>query len=412
MPRITLCFAAADRDVANTIGLRLEKCGFDVLQRSLDASQKTTGTRSRSADCLVVIWSDAAARAPGRTEGVRSAIDAWAANRLVLLARDTTSLPPGLRDLPKVAFTDGSARQIAEALDRVNAVLAVREDAVTTATRPEIDNLRSRAAPAPAPLATDTAEGGGTVKTSRIPVALVVLFLAVALSGGAYFSLRSSDRVPSSRLDENSQPVEARPGASEKALRTPKAFATAKESWSSEDVFVVASLAGLGGIALIVLGYTWHRPRASRVPESRASTPATGVFGLTSPPPTVFVSYSRRDEREVDRLVQQLKEAGVDVWIDRNSAASDRYAGQIVRAIRASHLVALMSSRNALLSDHVIREIYVAGDYSKPFLVFQLDPSNFPDDVSYFITGFPRLRVGAVNRQELLSEIRRLIAAR
>jgi hypothetical protein len=73
--------------------------------------------------------------------------------------------------------------------------------------------------------------------------------------------------------------------------------------------------------------------------------------------------------------------------------------------------VALMCSRNAFTSDHVIREVYVAGDYKKPFLAFQLDPTEFPDDILYFISGFPRLPVAAVNSQQLRSEIARLVAA-
>ena len=88
---------------------------------------------------------------------------------------------------------------------------------------------------------------------------------------------------------------------------------------------------------------------------------------------------------------------------------SQRYAAPIVGAIRGSKLVALMCSRNAFASDHVIREIYVAGDFKKPFIAFQLDPTDFPDDILYFISGFPRIPIAGVNSEQLRSEIARLV---
>ena len=49
------------------------------------------------------------------------------------------------------------------------------------------------------------------------------------------------------------------------------------------------------------------------------------------------------------------------------------------------------------------------GDCKKPFLVFQLDHSEFPDEVLYFVTGFPRLSVTALDRQGLRTELSRLL---
>jgi hypothetical protein len=43
------------------------------------------------------------------------------------------------------------------------------------------------------------------------------------------------------------------------------------------------------------------------------------------------------------------------------------------------------------------------------FLVFQLDHSEFPDEVLYFVTGFPRLSVTAIDPQGLRTELSRLL---
>jgi hypothetical protein len=49
-----------------------------------------------------------------------------------------------------------------------------------------------------------------------------------------------------------------------------------------------------------------------------------------------------------------------------------------------------MASSNSFSSDHVVRELYVAGDHKIPFISVQLDQSEFPDDFVYFLSGFPR----------------------
>ncbi|MGZ9083636.1 MAG: toll/interleukin-1 receptor domain-containing protein [Rhodoplanes sp.] len=126
----------------------------------------------------------------------------------------------------------------------------------------------------------------------------------------------------------------------------------------------------------------------------------------------VFVSYSRLDGGTVDLVVQEIEQAGCLVWIDRGPLNGiQRYAAPIVGAIKSSQVVALMCSRNAFQSDHVIREIYVAGDHKKPFLLFQLDPCEFPGEVLYFVSGFPRVPLSNIEPGQVRSEIARLIAS-
>jgi hypothetical protein len=117
--------------------------------------------------------------------------------------------------------------------------------------------------------------------------------------------------------------------------------------------------------------------------------------------PQVFVSYSRIDGPTVGQLVQQIEQLGYAGWIDRQSTGSQRYAALIVQAIRMSRLVALMCSQNAFGSDHVIREVYVAGDFKKPFIAFQLGATEFPDEVLYFVSGFPRVAIATIDPQQL-----------
>ena len=155
----------------------------------------------------------------------------------------------------------------------------------------------------------------------------------------------------------------------------------------------------IGAVAPLAIGLAgWAWTTLSRRRSNRSAPP---VRAASNGAPQVFVSYSRQDGPTVEQLVQQIEQLGYPVWIDRQSAGSQRYAAPIVRAIRTSRLVALMCSQNAFASDHVIREVYVAGDYKKPFIAFQLDSTEFPDEILYFVSGFPRVPVATIDRQQL-----------
>jgi TPR repeat protein len=124
----------------------------------------------------------------------------------------------------------------------------------------------------------------------------------------------------------------------------------------------------------------------------------------------VFVSYSRTDCDVVDQLVAQIEKLGYTVWIDREEQSAQRYAASIVAAIRKARLVALMCSQHSVASDQVVREVYVAGDYKKPFVIFQLDTTEFPDEFLYFLSGYPRISAADVNIARLRAQIEKTMA--
>jgi hypothetical protein len=126
--------------------------------------------------------------------------------------------------------------------------------------------------------------------------------------------------------------------------------------------------------------------------------------------PWVFISYSDKDSQMVAQVANEIRQLGHEVWMYSRETGPQRFAARIVQAIRQSKQVALMCSQHAFASDHVIREVYVAGDFKKPFIIFQLDPAEFPDDLLYFISGFPRVLVTPLDAQQLRSQIAKLIA--
>jgi hypothetical protein len=102
----------------------------------------------------------------------------------------------------------------------------------------------------------------------------------------------------------------------------------------------------------------------------------------------IFISYSRRDTETVDRIAEQMKAAGLDVWLDREDIkAGNTWRVQIVQAIDSCLAFVLMLSPNSAASDNVRREIDLAQDAEGPLLPLMLEPVKIPPEIRYQLAG-------------------------
>jgi hypothetical protein len=102
----------------------------------------------------------------------------------------------------------------------------------------------------------------------------------------------------------------------------------------------------------------------------------------------LFVSYCRKNSDKVDRIVKIVQDCGWTVWIDRGElSAGDDWAGEIVRAIKRAKGVMWMGSKAACNSDNVRREIYLTGEFKKPFAPVLLEKIRMPDWLRFFLSG-------------------------
>jgi hypothetical protein len=102
----------------------------------------------------------------------------------------------------------------------------------------------------------------------------------------------------------------------------------------------------------------------------------------------IFVSYSRRDTETVEKIVQQLGQAGMSVWIDREDIrAGDSWRLQIVEAIDTCHAFVLMLSGDSAISVNVQKEISLAADSGRSIFVMQLGPVTLPAMIRYQLAG-------------------------
>jgi len=408
MAQVYVSYGEKDRGTALPVIEAMHQAGLDVWHYGMILAGGSFLEQMRreldKAQCVVVLWSKAAAQSDFLQQEIHHAIQAWSSDRLVLAALDDTPLPLGLRDLSPISIREASDSGTKQLIERAQAIVGRSSVAVSSvavdvaATSPRAEGEVRGAV---RPLGTVQRDYGPIVGAAVVlaGIAVLVAFLANLSPPPSPRSKGATSREPSAEVLADRDGGDGGGGG---------AGGLSGGGVPRDLPFILTMLAlgvttGAGATACIV----WLRRRRS----NRASTTMLVQVPAVSDGVRVFVSYSRQDGRTVEQLVRQIEELGYAVWIDRQSISAQRYAGSIVAAIRTSRVIALMCSQNAFTSDHVLREVYVAGDYKKPFIVFQLDSANLPDEILYFVSGFPRLPIATVDRQQLRSEIARLLAA-
>jgi len=101
----------------------------------------------------------------------------------------------------------------------------------------------------------------------------------------------------------------------------------------------------------------------------------------------VFVSYSSKDQKIADAVVNYLESAKIKCWIAyRDADAGELYAASIIKAIKNSSIYVLVFSENSNNSKHVLKEIDAACKYEKMIIPFKIDSCQVNDAVEYYLS--------------------------
>lgn len=91
----------------------------------------------------------------------------------------------------------------------------------------------------------------------------------------------------------------------------------------------------------------------------------------------VFISYSRKDIDEAEKLCQELEAAGVKYWIDRNIHGSANFLSEITKNIRQCKVVIFIASNNSANSEWTQKEILYALKREKKIIPFRIGKFSF-----------------------------------
>jgi hypothetical protein len=106
----------------------------------------------------------------------------------------------------------------------------------------------------------------------------------------------------------------------------------------------------------------------------------------------IFISYSRRDAKIVDQIVEKMQEAGFNVWIDREAIKPGKtWRVQIVQAIDGCDAFVLMLSSNSAVSDNVRKEIDLSQGSGRQIFIIKLDSVKLPAEMQYQLVGLQHI---------------------
>jgi TIR domain len=112
----------------------------------------------------------------------------------------------------------------------------------------------------------------------------------------------------------------------------------------------------------------------------------------------VFISYSRRDGKDVDLLARTLKDGGHKVWLDRSAIQGGaKWQEEIVRGIEKANVFVIVLSPQSIESENVERELGLAHVTGKRILPVMLHPVELPARLQYALEGLGIIDVSTDN---------------
>ena len=76
--------------------------------------------------------------------------------------------------------------------------------------------------------------------------------------------------------------------------------------------------------------------------------------------PKIFVSHSHKDDAFTERLVEDLRQAGADAWMDKTDLGAGNFQQRISEALADCEWFVLVLTRSALASTWVSQEVEAA----------------------------------------------------
>src|SRR5262245_49829976 len=115
-----------------------------------------------------------------------------------------------------------------------------------------------------------------------------------------------------------------------------------------------------------------------------SSIPTTSLELIV--PAIAFISHSSKDATIAVHIRDWLEQHNVASWFaPRDGMAGEAYGKSIVEAIKASRVLVVIVSANALASEHVQREVTLAVSNNVPVIPFRIDGTEPTGHLAYLL---------------------------
>ncbi|MBN1554368.1 MAG: toll/interleukin-1 receptor domain-containing protein [Phycisphaerae bacterium] len=101
----------------------------------------------------------------------------------------------------------------------------------------------------------------------------------------------------------------------------------------------------------------------------------------------VFFCYHQDDARAAEHWAEQLKAAGISVWLDPRNEEGTVWTREIVQAIEECSVMIVLLSRGSVHSHNVVKEVSLASERGKSILPVKLEPVEIPSTMQYQLGG-------------------------
>lgn len=117
----------------------------------------------------------------------------------------------------------------------------------------------------------------------------------------------------------------------------------------------------------------------------------------------VFISYSRNDIDEANKLCDEFDRLGIRYWIDRNIHGSANFLSEITQKIRQCKVVIFIASYSSANSEWTQREILFALKHNKNIIPYRIGEFSFEtnDELDFLFTNVQWLE----NRQQVVLDV-------
>jgi len=123
-----------------------------------------------------------------------------------------------------------------------------------------------------------------------------------------------------------------------------------------------------------------------------------------------FISYSRADREFADKLLQDLEERGIDVWIDRESIEGGAaWRAAISAAIRSCRAFILILSPRSTQSGQVSKELSVAEMHNRLIIPVVLESCDIPPGMELQLAELQWISLADQSYEAALDRLTRVI---